>query len=250
MVAIVTTNTIAPGALNIPGAIINAMSEMGIQIENQSSNSMVFKLDLSSKATGIIYLNVLVDDYGESLRVFQRLQDRSTESIYQSVNSSQVFFNPSQSISIKTINHTSAKLIQLTQQNFVATLGYIRPNNNPPDWWNEDMYPYCFIPMFPSGRTLVGFDGWHPFANNSSQGYYSFPQFPQVNNPNPITGKRSILAGIPLFSDIDIGAIAVMPQDFILASGAGLQPGDEIVDGTKSYLLLTNDASAIGVRIS
>lgn len=151
-------------------------------------------------------------------------------------------------ISIESLNGgNELKCVILTQGTIFLPLCFLSPFNKP-TWWDLNTYPYAFIATINTFATF-GTTTLNPYSNalNSSSLNNT-----RLSGVNPINSKRDIELGVMLYNNSNNG-IAGKTSDDIVSLAAGSTTRYDIIrvigTPTKEYLILTNAAGGLGVRI-
>lgn len=140
------------------------------------------------------------------------------------------------------------KFLQLSQGTTTTTfLGTIRPENKP-SWWNENTYPYCFIPNCnsnPNYFSTLYSSSLNPYSNNQCNLLFSGA----LSTANSVTGKRDVVAGLLLLSNSNQGIAGKTSTDIALAAASGLAKLDTLqVSAAEEYTLLFGGNNGVALR--
>lgn len=164
--------------------------------------------------------------------------------------------NQNAPVQFKAINHPEMKGVFILQHNRAPWfLGYVRPATKP-TWWNEDNFPYVFIPVTPTFNHFAGF-------NNT---YFPIPSTPwfawhemiysNILTKNTFTNKLDIQSSPMIKYATDNAFLGKFSADFIHVPSEGVAMFDKVVvtAGVEEYLIISTTKSSgqlpsLGIRI-
>lgn len=143
------------------------------------------------------------------------------------------------------------RIVGIYQGNTYCFLGYLRPENKP-TWWDENSFPYCFIPLSSSNWLTWYTAGITPYTGSLSTSGRVQSNFTvsQMANVNPITNRRDIVSGLMLFAASNEGIAGRTSNDVAMVSATGLARRDaiQVAAGVEEYLLLLPTAGGPAIR--
>lgn len=229
-----------------------------------ATHTLVYQIVLDgAKAKGKAYLLITVTT---GLIVSQKISDNwslatHTSDANASTAAVNVTFPAASSIQFVSVLHPELKLVLMVGTTVVQVLGFFRPANKPA-WWNEEQYPYAFIPAeptlkrFASGKNASNqfgptFGDIYPVAN----AYGNVGPIENFAYANPFN-KRDLLPGLVLFAPPDgsfrsKGVAGTCSPDVGVGACVGTNLLDRLVvsPGSEEYLILSNSNAGVVVRV-
>ena len=149
--------------------------------------------------------------------------------------------NPNAAVQFKAINHPEIRGIYILQQNRAPWfLGYIRPSQKP-SWWDEDTFPYCFIPVTPYFNHFAGFSGsYFPIPSTSWFAWHELT-YNLLTGRNTFTNKLDIQSSPTLRYPTDTAILGKFSADVVQIPADGISMFDKIVvtSGVEEYLVIS-----------
>lgn len=222
--------------------------------DNQPANGyIVYEITVGSGFTkGKIYLKInavlTTPDLSITYSIFDSWDavahtgtNEGTQSTFAaSINvNSNLYFN--------SFNHPEAKFVCISQlAPLIGVIGYVRPATKY-SWWNENNFPYAFIPANNQFRSFNACGNSATPYNSTSP--YDFPSLALLD-ANPISGKRDIKPAPDILSPTSQGIAGTFSSDIVLCASRGTAKFDLIyISSTEIYtLIFPADDSGFAIR--
>lgn len=201
---------------------------------------LVIKINASFAVTQRLYTS-----WNKNTRVGDNAGTETTTSGATLVNNAQVEF-------VGFSRSPEFRIVALFQGTVSIFLGYIRPENKP-NWWDENVYPYAFIPVSNSNFTTWYGTALTPYSGGAGTGgrLQAHLNVAQFGTQNPVTGRRDILSNILFYSSANEGIAGRSSADLVQVAATNLLKKDiiQVNPGTEEYYLLNGVAGGLAVRL-
>jgi hypothetical protein len=256
MVAIAKVTTLSPTITRatLADAIKVAMSNAGLTLfddftDSANARHLIYRLNFNTKTYGTLFLDVKNPSLLSVSQSMMTGWNASTHAMptgaIASASSSATTFAASASLSLTAINHPEAKLVLIDNSTNTNPLflGYVRPNQNPGSWWDENLYPYLFLPRVGTFNSFLSFTTTLSPDNIAAGYYYSPNTISNLTNPDA-TGAMVQAGALQLVSPgtAYTGKNPRFSNEFGLAAATGYKRGDMLInasDANDKFLLLT-----------
>lgn len=143
------------------------------------------------------------------------------------------------------------RLIAVYQGTTTAYLGYVRPETKP-QWWDENAYPYAFVPVSNSNFATWYGPGLTPYSGGANTGgrLQAHLNVSQFGTQNPVTNKRDVLSNILFYAWSNEGIAGRSSSDLVQIASTNMVRKDvlQVTPGVEEYFLLNAAAGGLGVR--
>lgn len=248
--------------LNLAEAIKTAMTAAGFgsiwdEYTGGTDRFLIYQLIFdTSKVYGTVFLVIKITS---ALAITQRLYTSWNKTTRVGDNagtetstSSAILANNAQVDFVGFAKSPEFRLIALYQGTVSIFLGYVRPENKP-SWWDENNFPYVFVPLSNSNFVTWYCTALSPYSSGIGtkdrlQAHINIGQFAA---PNPITNRRDILSNILFYAFSNEGIAGRSSSDLAMISSTNLARRDiiQVSVGVEEYYLLNNVVGGLGVRI-
>lgn len=265
MVAIAKVSTLSPtiNRATLADAIKVAMANAGLSLfddftDPANARHLIYRLNFNTKTYGTLFLDVknpsLLSISQSMMTGWNATTHAMPTGAIASASSAAVTFANSASLSLTAINHPEAKLVLIDNSAGINPLflGYVRPNQNPGSWWDENLYPYCFLPRGGVFNSFISFIGSLSPDNIAAGYYYAANTISNLSNAD--ANGCMVQAGALQLLSPGTGLTGKNPRfsnEFALAAATGYKRGDMLInasDANDKFLLLTAGNSGICLR--
>lgn len=262
MTATIINSALSPAITqtNLVAAIKTAMTDAGFnsvpfdEFTSGTDKILVYDQTFNAATFGKVYLWVKITT---ALAINQQLYTAWNATTHTGTNggtaSTAITFAAGSQINFKAIKQNTTKEYQLlfvTQSTTVKVLGTLRPASKP-SWWDENSYPFYFIPPAATFATLQSTaNATMPYTGSSASTFTSSLNNPNMSAANPITSKRDVLAGVVLYPNSLQGVAGRTSDDLVMVAAAGLTRFDtiQIDPGVEEYILINPAVGGLAIR--
>ena len=267
---------VTPGSLASPMAnagdfadkIIAKFSLLGItdivSSYEESAGSLAYRVArivLNSKSKGTVYWQLLVEERDSDFLISQQMVtdwDDASRSFDLETTSlaNRTTFPKGRLFRFFAINSEEIRCLLLFHSRYSYVnriyLGYIRPANIPPSWWDENSYPYCFV------STNGFFNSFEVFKRegspfNTTSDFLIPPSTSIASRRSLALNKISIWAGVPFISYSTYGVVQIFNQEVVyFAQNTYIKLGYYLRDKEKSltYFVFADETSIkLAIRV-
>lgn len=247
---------------NLAEAIKSAMNSAGFgavfdEYTGGTDRFLIYQLTFDpSKVYGTVFLVIKITN---ALGVTQRLYTNWNKTTRigdnpgtETSTSSAILANNSQVDFVGFTKSPEFRLVALYQGTVSIFLGYVRPETKP-NWWEENNFPFVFIPTSNSNFVTWYSTGLSPYSGSigTRDRFSAHINVGQFSAPNPVTNRRDILSNILFYAHSNEGIAARSSSDLAMMASTNLVRRDiiQVSVGVEEYYLLNNVVGGLGVRI-
>lgn len=245
-----TTGTLT--TLLIANYVRDALISVGYTVFDSytsgSTEVRVMALNLSGATKGTVYLQVTVGSNGSMSTTLHEAWNTTSRTGTNSLASNGIATsNNTTAIYFYAVNHPEFKGLVLEQGAMQNVIGILRPKVNPPNWWNENIYPYAFFARYNATPSSSRFSATStPFGNLLDHEYLQNSKLQDGNAQN--SDARSILPLCILSGGL--GGILAACDDVIICASNTIRPQDTItVAANEIYTYIWGTALNSGIAI-
>jgi hypothetical protein len=264
-----TITTLAPAITqaNLGAAVRTAMAPIaGTPIDEFTDASgnlqQIYRLNFNAKAAGTVFLQIQLTAalvFSQRLHIDWNTVTRTSPSIAVSTAliaaPTTVAIIANAAITLTTFSHPEVAVVMLQQQSAGTLqscfLGYVRPGLIDQDW-NEEIYPYCFIPTDLNLEAYAGLIGARSPYNHAAGSFYAIESNPRMSGISPLRNKPDIYLGSGWFSPTNAGSCGKFTTEIARACGTGAKRGDilQVTPGVEEYVLFRDGANGLALRVA
>lgn len=213
-----------------------------------SDRFSLYSLNLSSATYGQLWSETRIYPSSTVWRIAERLHfnwNAATRTSEAQTDYSPFITTASGDILLTSCNHPECRLVIFQQGSGGGYLGYLRPGPAPLYKWDENRFPYCFIPDNGLSTLYLFKSALNPFNSTSTA---KIEARTYLQNPDFQSKKIDVITGVTIGSPGNFGIAGAFSPDIAQAATTGENTGTLLPVGQEQYYLLKGGTSGLCIK--
>lgn len=207
---------------------------------------MAFSMSAASKGTVYLWVGCNISNGILNYAIYESWNTTNKTGVGNSTQTISTSTSTT-ALNIYAINHPEFKGLAIEQGTTQGVLGFFRPKNAPPAWWNENNFLYAFMPRYntTSANSKIG-SVTTPFGSNIDHDYL---QFSKLQDGNPLNNDARSIIPLCILSP-GVAGILLTFDDLIICASNTMRMMDTItISPNEIYTYFWGNALNSGLAI-